>query len=137
MSAHTQLILEADNAILSDIENYIVACGYKVTRLFKQEKNNAKRLIHFGAFYSFDLKTKEAFYKDQKIKLTRKEALCLNLFLINRGNIVTFDRARNYVWNKEENVTENNLRTLVWRLRNKLNTDLIKNDQGRGYYIDL
>jgi len=52
------------------------------------------------------------------------------------GHIVTFEQATNYIWNQEESITENNLRTLAWRLRSKLKTDLIKNNQGIGYYIN-
>jgi len=136
MSDSTLLIYEADDTVLSDIENYITSRGYKVKKVQKQDEKKNKRFIEFGDFYKFDRKTKEVFYHDKKIKLTRKEAFCLNLFLENKGHIVTFGKAKKYIWNKEESVTENNFRTLVWRLRNKLDGDLIRNNQGIGYYID-
>ncbi|XXF41849.1 helix-turn-helix domain-containing protein [Sulfurimonas sp. NW9] len=60
----------------------------------------------------------------------------MKLLLLNMGQVVTFEQATNYIWNKEELITENNLRTLVWRLRNKLKTDIIKNNQGIGYFIE-
>jgi DNA-binding response OmpR family regulator len=40
-----------------------------------------------------------------------------------------------HVW-EENGATENSVRTLVWRLRNKLPTAIISNASGVGYYIE-
>lgn len=136
MGKNVVLVFEADDTALLDIESYISSRGYRVKKIDEDRRAN-KNIVEFGGFYRFNLKTKEAFYKDEKLKLTKKESLFLKLLLSNMGNVVTFKQAMGYIWNKEELITENNLRTLVWRLRNKLNSDLIRNNQGTGYYIDL
>ncbi len=137
MGKNVVLVFEADETALLDIESYIASRGYRVKKINEDNKRSNKNIIEFGDFYRFNLKTKETFYQDEKLKLTRKESLFLKLLLLNMGHVVTFKQAMNYIWNKEEIITENNLRTLVWRLRNKLNSDLIRNNQGIGYYIDL
>ncbi|WP_457748473.1 winged helix-turn-helix domain-containing protein [Sulfurimonas sp.] len=137
MNKNVVLMFQADDTAMSDIENYIASRGYEVKKIsdVKTKKSN-KNIIDFGEFYHFNLKSKEIFYKNEKVNLTKKESLFLKLLLLNRGHIVTFEQATSYIWNPEEAITENNLRTLVWRLRSKLQDDIIKNNQGIGYYID-
>jgi DNA-binding response OmpR family regulator len=95
-----------------------------------------KSIIAFGDYYYININTKETFYKDKKVKLTKKESAFLKLLALNLGHVITFQEATKYLWKKEDKITQNNLRTLVWRLRSKLVTNIIKNDQGVGYYID-
>jgi DNA-binding response OmpR family regulator len=51
------------------------------------------------------------------------------------GSVVDFAQAIDYVWT-QEGATCNSVRTLVWRLRSKLPTDVIKNASGVGYYLE-
>ncbi|MEN4045694.1 MULTISPECIES: winged helix-turn-helix domain-containing protein [Sulfurimonas] len=136
MSKNVVLVFEANDTDIVDIENYIASRGYEIKKIDKKTKKADKNIIEFATGYHFNLKTKETFYQNQKLKLTKKESLFLKLLLLNMGQVVTFEQATNYIWNKEELITENNLRTLVWRLRNKLKTDIIKNNQGIGYFIE-
>jgi len=136
MHKNVVLMFQADDTALSDIQNYITSRGYEVKQVNNTAKKSHKNMIDFGEHYHFNLKSKETFYKNEKVNLTKKESLFLKLLLLNIGHIVTFEQAIRSIWNQEESVTENNLRTLVWRLRNKLKTDLIKNNQGIGYYIE-
>ncbi len=82
-----------------------------------------------------DISICETFYKEKKIKLTKKENAFLRLLVAQLGIVVSFEQAVNYVWDGNK-ATENSVRTLVWRLRNKLETDIIKNASGIGYYIE-
>jgi len=94
-----------------------------------------KPIVTFGEDYYLDISICETFYKGQKIKLTKKENAFLRLLVAQLGVVVNFEQAMNYVWD-ENGATENSVRTLVWRLRNKLETDIIKNASGIGYYIE-
>ncbi len=94
-----------------------------------------KPIIHFGENYHIDTDIGESYYNNQKIKLTKKENAFLRLLVAQLGSVVSFQQAINYVWNGQ-GATENSVRTLVWRLRNKLQTDVIKNASGIGYYIE-
>lgn len=94
-----------------------------------------KPIIPFGDSYHLDIRICETFYSGHKIKLTKKENAFIRLLVAQIGHVVSFDQAIDYVW-EEEGATENSVRTLVWRLRNKLPTDIIKNSSGIGYYIE-
>ncbi len=94
-----------------------------------------KPIINFSKDYHLDIKLSQTYYKNKKIKLTKKENAFLKLLVAQLGKVVTFEQAMNYVW-QENGATENSIRTLVWRLRNKLSTNIIQNASGIGYWIE-
>jgi len=104
-------------------------------KLLYARRSADKPIVCFGANYHLDISICETFYNDKKIKLTKKENAFLRLLVAQLGIVVTFEQAMKYVWD-ENGATENSVRTLVWRLRNKLETDIIKNASGIGYYIE-
>lgn len=112
----------------------------KVDKLNLEKLLNAKRatdkpIVEFGDAYHLDISICETFYQGKKIKLTKKENAFLCLLVARLGHVVSFEQAMQYVW-EESGATENSVRTLVWRLRNKLQTDIIKNASGIGYFIE-
>lgn len=112
----------------------------KVDKLNLEKLLNSKRaadkpIVPFGVDYYLDISVCETFYRGKKIKLTKKENAFLRLLVAQLGLVVTFEQAMSYVWD-ESGATENSVRTLVWRLRNKLADDIIKNASGMGYYIE-
>jgi DNA-binding response OmpR family regulator len=104
-------------------------------KLLYSKRVSDKPIIPFGDDYHLDISICETFYRGKKIKLTKKENAFLRLLVAQLGSVVTFEQAMNYVWD-DQGATENSVRTLVWRLRNKLETDIIKNASGIGYYIE-
>lgn len=104
-------------------------------KLLYAKKLSDQPIIEFGDGYRHDISLGETFYNDQKIKLTKKETAFIRLMVAQLGSVVDFKQATNYVWN-EGGATDNSVRTLVWRLRNKLPTDVIKNASGVGYYLE-
>ena len=104
-------------------------------KLLYSKRVSDKPIVPFGGDYHLDISICETFYKGKKIKLTKKENAFLRLLVAQLGIVVSFEQAMNYVWD-ENGATENSVRTLVWRLRNKLETDIIKNASGIGYYIE-
>lgn len=104
-------------------------------KLLYNKKVADKPIVPFGNDYYLDISVCETFYHGKKIKLTKKENAFMRLLVAQLGLVVSFDQAINYVW-EESGATENSVRTLVWRLRNKLPTDIIKNASGMGYYIE-
>lgn len=104
-------------------------------KLLYSKRATDEPIVPFGDHYHLDISICETFYKGKKIKLTKKENAFLRLLVAQLGQVVTFEQATNYVWD-ENGATENSVRTLVWRLRNKLETDIIKNASGIGYFIE-
>ncbi len=122
------------NKQLSDYDK--IYMKYSLNKLLYEKKEPDKPIVVFGeGKYYYDLTLNEIFYEGQKIKLTKKENLFLKLLIAEMGKIITFEQAVEYVWS-DNGATENSVRTLVWRLRNKLKTDIIKNASGIGYYIE-
>lgn len=104
-------------------------------KLLYSKRSSDKPIVPFGDNYHLDISICETFYMGKKIKLTKKENAFLRLLVAQLGLVVSFEQAMDYVWD-ENGATENSVRTLVWRLRNKLETDIIKNASGIGYYIE-
>ena len=104
-------------------------------KLLYSKRATDKPVIKFGDGYHLDISKDEIFYNNEKIKLTKKEHAILRLLVAKLGHIISFAQAIEYVW-QDSGATENSIRTLVWRLRNKLPSDIIKNASGIGYYID-
>ncbi len=104
-------------------------------KLLYNKKLSDKPIVPFGDGYHLDISVCETFYNNKKIKLTKKENSFIRLLVAQLGIVVTFEQAISYVW-EDDGATENSVRTLVWRLRNKLPTDIIKNASGIGYYIE-
>jgi DNA-binding response OmpR family regulator len=104
-------------------------------KLLYSKRASDKPIVPFAVKYHLDISICETFYQGKKIKLTKKENAFLRLLVAQLGVVVSFEQAMNYVWD-ENGATENSVRTLVWRLRNKLETDIIKNASGIGYYIE-
>lgn len=102
--------------------------------LFAKECGD-KPSINFADGFSFNTNVCETFYKNKKLSLTRKENLFIQLLVSNIGMTVSFKQAINYIWGKEK-ANENNVRTLVWRLRGKMDPTAIKTVSGIGYCIE-
>lgn len=66
--------------------------------------------------------------------LTEKENLLVNLFLLNINKLVSYENIQNYVW-KGEYASIDAIRTLIRRLRKKMNKSTIKAASNRGYYF--
>ncbi|MDD2895056.1 MAG: response regulator transcription factor [Aliarcobacter sp.] len=72
---------------------------------------------------------------DKKI-LTEKENLLVNLFLLNKNKLVSYESIQNYVW-KGEYASIDAIRTLIRRLRKKLDNSTIKSFSNRGYILSV
>lgn len=93
-----------------------------------------RAIIRLGDKFSFD-DDRGMLYRDDTVQqLTKKEMKLLKLFLKNIGQIVSEDHIRNAVW-EGEYVEASTIRSLVNRLRTKLDGQLIRNIRGFGYCL--
>ena len=125
---------EIENERKEDIDSLKVD-KLNLEKLLYSKRASDKPIVPFGDKYHLDISICETFYNGKKIKLTKKENAFLRLLVAQLGLVVSFEQAMSYVWD-DSGATENSVRTLVWRLRNKLETDIIKNASGIGYYIE-
>ena len=85
--------------------------------------------------HSFDFQENILLMNDEKIILTPKESLLLNLFLFNKNKLVSYDSIQNYVWGGEY-VSLDAIRALIKRLRQKLTLPYIKASSSSGYFFE-
>ncbi len=122
--------------INENLANARFAPNDSLARLLYEKREKDAPIVKFGnGRYHYDITLNETFFDGEKIKLTKKENLFLKLLVAHLGKVITFSKAVQHVW-PDSGATENNVRTLVWRLRNKLKTDIIKNASGIGYFIE-
>ncbi len=86
------------------------------------EKN---KYLKLGKDFIFDEINEEIFKGNKKINLTRKELQLLKILLQAKGQLVSFSTIEHSLW-AESSISDSTLRTLVYRLRNKLDENLIK-----------
>jgi len=84
-----------------------------------------------GEGFYFDREKQLLFKNDIPIKLSKNEKSLLSLLLDARGNIVSFEDIQRNVWS-DKVVADSTVRSLIHRLRCKLNPNLIKNHLGIG-----
>jgi DNA-binding response OmpR family regulator len=100
------------------------------TNCFKTEEN----FIDLPEGYRYNVTTYELSCQSGPIPLSKREGEILNLFLIHRNQVVSFEMLYEQIWGN--NVDAANARVQVNNLRRKLPKDLIKNIYGLGYRLD-
>lgn len=84
-----------------------------------------KNCVHIGFDYYFDLKNKSLYYRNKPIKLSIKEKELIAILVEAKGAVVTFDQLEYFLW-PDKPVSDSALRTLVYRLRSKLDYKIIE-----------
>lgn len=85
---------------------------------------------------SFD-KTKSALYKnDSLIKLTKNEKKLFEIMCENPNSVISFEQISAYIW-REELYDMGKLRTLIYRLRQKLEFNPLENVYESGYKLKI
>jgi len=99
---------------------------------YKLSTQNQK--IELGDGYYFDKKENRLFYNDKFIHLGAKELKLLKLLISARGNFVSYYTIEDEIWGSES-ISSSSLRTLIYRLRGKLNYKLIEVENSYGVKI--
>lgn len=82
-------------------------------------------------------KTKTELYKNEvKVKLTKNEKKLFEVMSHKAGEIVSFEQISNYIW-REELYDMGKLRTLIYRLRQKLEVNPFENLYESGYKLKV
>ncbi len=98
------------------------------------EENNLILLkLDENSYYSFI--TKSITKNNQKIILTKNEVVFLELLLEKANQLVSKEVIENIVF--KESVDENTLRNMVYRLRKKLDSEIIVTIKDLGYLIKI
>lgn len=87
-----------------------------------------------GFDYYYDLKNDNLFYKMQPIQISINEKKFLRLLIMANGQIVPLSTIEEYIW-QGSSISDSTFRTLVYRLRSKLEFKLIENIPSFGYKL--
>ena len=104
--------------------DYLAEASTAIARYYvnKKSKTNYTNPTVFSYNYLVLIaETYQVFYKETKLRLTKKEFDLLKLFMANKGVILTYEQIYNNIWGYENSYESNNvLHSLVRRLRKKL-----------------
>lgn len=85
----------------------------------------------------FDFNKMEVFKNNNVVSLTSLEKKILFLLVSNKNKVVARENLINYIWELTGNdVYDNTITVYLKRIREKLDTDIIKTIKGIGYRID-
>ena len=96
-------------------------------------------VVYLANNYSWDVKTKILFCDEEQVDLTKREQKLFELLIEKMGVPCGDDEILFYVWDDDFNkqVTNASIRTLVKNLRKKVSKELIQNQYGVGYKINI
>jgi len=97
---------------------------------------NHNDILSLGEGFYFDENKDILYYNNIHINLGTKELKLLKLLIYNRGYIVDFKTIENELW-EENTVTGSAVRTLIYRLRGKLEYKVIETIYNQGLKINL
>lgn len=94
-----------------------------------------KDFLDLNYNYSYDIKNKILYCNDKEVELAYKEKEFIHVLAQNRGKVMDFDTIKEYIWGDYE-TPNSTLRSLVRRVRKKVDDSLIKSIVNTGYKIE-
>ncbi|MDD2698588.1 MAG: response regulator transcription factor [Arcobacteraceae bacterium] len=97
----------------------------------------SKNMLPLNCGFQWDKETKQLYSKDnQRIKLTKKELLLIELFCENKDKTFSNEDILNYVWvDDEDEYNPNKLRIIFSKLKTKLSCNLFDSTYNVGYKL--
>ncbi|MBI3931308.1 MAG: response regulator transcription factor [Chloroflexi bacterium] len=112
----------------------------RIRALTRRASPAAKETLLVCGQLRFDPSTRQLFYGDREIGLTRSEASILQHLMRNAGQVVTYSSLAEAVWGEDYPDATESLRVYIRRLREKLETEpgrpqIILTKTGVGYSL--
>lgn len=117
-----------------ELKSNILLAMYKMRQANEETAPQNAKKLGFG-FY-FEEKEKILYFKNMIIKLSHKEKEFLGILVGAQGQVVSFEALEHLIW-PEGPVSESTLRTLIYRLRTKLEHKLIETIPSIGCKLNL
>lgn len=111
---------------LDQLYNTLLMCVGKIV-----SKN---KWLNLERGFSYNIKTKELFFEDKEIHLTKNEFRLLSILVDHLGKTVSFETIEGNVW-YDKSATPETIRMHINKLRSKIYYELIENIQGYGYKL--
>ncbi len=120
---------------VQDLKSMIILAIYK-SKNFILDTPRQEDCQNIGYGYCFDFNKLELYKKGNLIRLGKKETTLLIMLLKAKGEIVPFEELERSIWDNEY-VSDSSIRTLLHRVRAKLNSRIIVTVQYSGCKINL
>lgn len=111
-----------------------ILLGLNKSKTKNEELYENKALVHIGEDYYFDIQKSKLYLNKMNITLGSKEELLLQLLLESKGEIVPFSHIEYMIW-RTNSINHTTLKTLIYRLRTKLDYKFIETVQSVGCKI--
>jgi DNA-binding response OmpR family regulator len=113
-----------------DLKALLILAKYKIKKHIKEHSEQNERLL-LGEGYTFDTKNENLYSNDSYINLGIKELKLLKLLIDSQGDVINFQKIEYELWGKGS-ISGSSLRTLIYRLRGKLDDKLIETVYNQG-----
>jgi len=120
---------------IDELKVILILANYKMQHQELKIETD-EELIDIGKGYFFNMPDEKLLYKNIQVKLTLKELGLLKLLIEANGKIVKYPVIENELWHNEV-VNNTSVRTLIYRLRSKLEHKLIESEFNVGIKLDL
>lgn len=117
-----------------DLKSNILLAYYKLQKRKESKKTLTCKAL--GCGFCFDMQTKLLYFEGVPIRLSIKEKELLRILIEAKGQIVTLQSLEHLIW-PQAPVADSTLRTLIYRLRAKLDYKLIETIPSIGCKINI
>jgi DNA-binding response OmpR family regulator len=108
----------------------------RIKALLKRNKKQFE-IVKLSSTLSFNPETKRVLENGIDLNLSVKIADLLELFIENKGSIVTKEMIISKLWNIDQEYSEGSIRVYINHIKKLLGKDSIKNIKGIGYKIEF
>lgn len=98
-----------------------------------QTQTSKKEMISLQDSYTFDTTQNRLYYQDKEVNLGRQTLKLLAYLVEHKNSTVSLDDLTTHVYGKNRETSS--IRTLIFRLKKTLGSDIITNVSGIGYKI--
>ena len=91
-------------------------------------------IIDLGETYTYDLQSKQIYFNNDSIELSKKQNEIIYILIKNRGKVISFSTISDYIY-EDQMKDFHTISSHIRDIRKKINLDLIKNVRGIGYII--
>ena len=111
---------------------------FRIESILKREFFHAPNpTIHLDETIEYDLVNNQLFVNQKAVKLQNKEAKLLKLFLQKKNEVITHEMIMTYLWEYDEQGSDDTLRTYIKNLRKIIGKDRIVSIKKLGYKFTL
>jgi len=128
------IIVEDDNIVAKNIKKHLSTLGYNVIDIISSQELSSS--IKLDNNFSFDTLSSQLIYNNKAVSLSKKERLLLKLFISRVNQLIPNETIEYEIWSEQPS-SDSRRRTLVSRLRAKLDHRFIATYASEGYVFHL